>query len=241
MNTQGHAAAHIVHERDVPSPPAVPPTQAVGVSKARLEALCDGVFAIVITLLVLELMGGPLAEAHEAAEVDAALLGLAPRFTSFVISFAIGGVFWVAHHGQLHWIRHTDRRHIWANIGFLLGVSLLPFSAALLGEHPSVRSAVWTYGANVVIVGAALLGQWAYAVRRGLLYETTPRTVVRATYQRLLAGQAMYWAAMAVALASPRWAFALYVTYVVLFVAMQLAPARATSPPADGTPASEGA
>lgn len=195
-----------------------------GVSKARLEALCDGVFAIVMTLLVLELMGGPLATAESASEVDAALLHLGPKAAAFVISFVITAIFWVGHHAQLHWVRATDRRHLWLNILFLLMVTLLPFAAAVLGEHPGVRSAVVIYGAVVIGSGAALLAQWTYAVRRGLLRPETPSAIVRGVRRRLVGGQVAYWAALAVAWVSPAAAFALYVAFALAYVAVQLRP-----------------
>ena len=73
-----------------------------------------------------------------------------------MISFVVVGIFWVAHHTQFHFIRHTNRRHIWINILLLLWVSFLPFSAALLGERPRFRTAVVLYAANMMAAGGSL-------------------------------------------------------------------------------------
>ncbi len=94
---------------------------------------------------------------------------MGPKAASDVISFVIVSILWVAHHSQFYWVRRTDRRHLWLNLIFLLTLSLLSFSAALLGAHPAVRAAVRVYGANVIAAGGALIAQWRYTLRQGLL------------------------------------------------------------------------
>ena len=204
--------------------PAIEVPPAGGFAKNRIEALTDGICAIVMTLLVLELMGGPLAEARNAQEVTAALVALWPKVASFVISFVVAAILWVAHHSQFHWVRRTDRRHIWINLLFLLALSLLPFSAALLGAHPGARVSVLVYGANVIAAGAGLLAQWQYAVGHGLLDPARPPSFDHAVRRRMVGGQIAYWAAMAVAVVSPRSAFWLYVVYALGYVVLQLFP-----------------
>lgn len=89
------------------------PEREIGtISKARLETLADGVFAIVLTLLVLALLDPAPAKVSTPAELDLALLALWPKVVSYVISFVVAGIFWVAHHTQFHFIRHTNRRVI---------------------------------------------------------------------------------------------------------------------------------
>jgi uncharacterized membrane protein len=202
------------------------PADARLVGKSRLEALADGIFAIVMTLLVLDLMSPGWTTMQSAAEVNAALRHLWPKLLSYAISFVIAGLFWVAHHSLLHFVRHADRRYLWINMLFLLGVSFLPFSAALLGSHPDVRSAVMIYGANVLLVSLALTWNWSYASRHTLVTPGVPVAFSRAVGRRLIVGQLLYGGAMVVALASPEAAFLLYIVVTLTFVALQVVPGR---------------
>jgi uncharacterized membrane protein len=203
---------------------ALTTTDARFVGKARLEALSDGIFAIVMTLLVLELLSPGWSTLRTAAEVDAALRHLWPKAVSFVISFAIAGIFWVAQHSQFHFIRRTDRRRLWVTLLFLLGVACLPFSAALLGEHPDVRAAVLIYGLNVMLVALALAAQWRYATSSGLTSPELPAGFSRGVYRRIGFGQLAYGSALIVAFVRPEAAFALYVLFALLYVVVQLRP-----------------
>lgn len=99
---------------------------------ARLETLADGVFAIVMTLLVFELRIPELPGAA-AADLWAAVVLLGPSLLSFIVSFLVLGVYWVGHHSQFQHIRRADQTLLWLNILFLMCVSLVPFSAGMLG------------------------------------------------------------------------------------------------------------
>jgi uncharacterized membrane protein len=97
---------------------------------ARVLALTDGVFAIVITLLVLEVHVPELTGGHSLNE---ALAELRPSLVAFVISFILAGMYWVGHRDLFALIRRTDRGLVWLNILYLLPLCLLPFGAGLLG------------------------------------------------------------------------------------------------------------
>jgi uncharacterized membrane protein len=208
------------------------------ISKARLETLADGVFAIVLTLLVLALLDPALARMNTPAELDRALVALWPKVVSYVISFVVVGIFWVAHHTQFHFIRHTNRRHIWINILFLLCVSFLPFSAALLGEYPRYRTPVVLYGANMLAAGASLTLNWWYASHRRRLVEPgLDHRVVERIYHRLSFGPAAYSTALALAFVRPMLSFCLYVATAAAYVGIQLTSSGLETPRADRTPA----
>jgi uncharacterized membrane protein len=200
-----------------------------GVGKGRLETLCDGIFAIVMTLLVLELSSPALSAARSAPEVGAALAALWPKFVSYLISFVLVGIFWVAHHTQFHFIRRTDRRHIWINMILMLCLSFVPFSAALLGAHYDVRAAEVVYGVNVIAAGVALVLNWWYATHRGLVAHV-PERARRAIERRLLAGHVAYPVAVATAFIAPSAAFALYVLFALGYVVAQLLPEAGAGP-----------
>ena len=106
----------------------------LALSKGRIEALSDGVFAIAMTLLVLELKIPDLPKDATQAELLSKLKELLPHFYSYAMTFVLSGVFWVFHHFTFHFIRHTTRVLLWLNVIFLMFVSLLLFSTHLMGD-----------------------------------------------------------------------------------------------------------
>ena len=132
------------------------------IGKNRIEALSDGIFAIVMTLLVLELHVPDLPSTAPNVEVAPALIALWPKFVSYVVAFVSLGVFWVGHHVMYHAIRRADRTLLWLNIAFFMFVSLLPFSTSVLNAFPRALIAPFLFGANLSLVGWFLFFQWAY-------------------------------------------------------------------------------
>ena len=118
-----------------------------GLGKGRIEAFSDGVFAIAITLLVLEIHV-PQASNTAVVHLTGALLALWPQLLSYALSFVIVGVYWVGHHLMMHSLRRVDRMLLWLNLLFLLFLTLIPVSANLLGQFRAVPIAVAAYGAN---------------------------------------------------------------------------------------------
>lgn len=113
----------------------------------RLEAFSDGVIAIIITIMVLELH-----VPHD--ETTGSLIALSPVFLSYVLSFVTVAIYWVNHHHLIHLVRRVTSRLLWANIHFLFWLSLLPFATAYLGAHPRLPMASALYGS--VATGCAL-------------------------------------------------------------------------------------
>jgi len=138
-----------------------------GLSKTRIEALSDGVFAIAMTLLILEVKVPSIEPRREAIELPRRLWEVAPRYTAFAMSFLIIGVHWVGHHAQLHYIRRTDRAYLWTNLFYLLMISSLPFSTGLLGQYPRQPAAIVVYCVNLIVAGLLLFGQLRYAAGPG--------------------------------------------------------------------------
>ncbi|RYD98246.1 MAG: DUF1211 domain-containing protein [Sphingobacteriales bacterium] len=115
--------------------------------KGRLEAFSDGVLAIIITIMVLELR-----PPHGVGFSD--LRPLLPVFLSYILSFIYVGIYWNNHHHLLQAAQHTNGRVLWANLHLLFWLSLVPFTTAWLGEHPGARGPVIAYG--LVLFGAGL-------------------------------------------------------------------------------------
>jgi uncharacterized membrane protein len=160
-----------------------------GKSLDRLAALSDGVFGVAMTLLVLDLRV-PAAEAvHSEHDLWAALLALAPRLLPYVMTFMTAGIFWVGQQTQLNCFERSDRNLTWINIGFLLVVTLTPFSTALLAQFMTYRIALVIYWLNIVLLGATLFWAWNYANRAGLVKEPG---LGAAVVRRIVVAQAFY-------------------------------------------------
>lgn len=129
-------------------------------STTRIAALADGVFAIVLTLLVLDLHAQ---HAATQAQLLAQLHALVPQLVAFAISFAVLAIFWYGHHMELHFIVRSDRVHLGITLGFLLTMTLVPFSASLLGRNPQLPLAAAIYAANLSLAGIVRYAHWIYA------------------------------------------------------------------------------
>jgi uncharacterized membrane protein len=136
--------------------------------KNRLEAFSDGVIAVIITIMVLE-MKVP----HGANPAD--LLPLVPVFLSYVLSFVYVGIYWGNHHHLFHLVKRVDGRLLWANNHLLFWLSLVPFSTGWMGENHFATWPTVLYGINLLMAGAA--------------YDLMVRSLHRAN-----AGDAEHWA-----------------------------------------------
>src|SRR5512145_2265350 len=117
-------------------------------SKGRMEAFSDGVIAILITIMVLEL------EAPHEAHL-AALVPLIPTFISYLLSYVILGIYWSNHHHLLQAIKQVDGRVLWANLHLLLWLSLIPFATGWVGETGFAAWPVALYGAVLLFAAIA--------------------------------------------------------------------------------------
>jgi TMEM175 potassium channel family protein len=147
-----------------------------GQSLEHLTALSDGLFAVAMTLLVLDLRVpvGAAGAAYSEHGLAAALLELGPNFAAYLLSFTMLGTFWLAQHTLLGILGRCDRTLSWINLGFLFVVSLLPFSAALLAHYVHLRLAVGVYWLNLLLLGVGRQARSRLATfrRRILLAQT---------------------------------------------------------------------
>ena len=140
----------------------------------RVMALTDGIFAIIMTLLVLDIQVPKLA-ADELLRT-AFLLDVWPNVVVFVISFVLTGMYWVAHRDMFNLVRGVDRGLVWLNILFMLPVALVPAAAALLGAYSHNQLALSIYGLLFVLIALMRLALWYYiGTRRHLLIEHVDR------------------------------------------------------------------
>lgn len=189
-----------------------------GLAKARIEALADGVFAIAMTLLVLDLKVPNIGSANPDRLLPA-LLTQWPKYISYVISFFMLGIYWIGHHNQFHVIRRSDRGFLWINILYLMTISLLPFSTALLGEYPGTRTALVVYGGNLAVIGLVLYWHWYYATHNFRLVDSDldPQIVTLAA-RRILTGVIVYLFAIGTSFASETMSLAIYLVVPLIFL-----------------------
>ncbi len=193
------------------------------ISKSRLEALSDGVIAVVLTILVLELGGEAISDAKTSAELDAAILAQWPIFVSYAMSFMVVSLYWVSHHTYFTFIREVDETQLWLNLLFLFCLTFIPFSADLLGEHPGLRAGAIIYGFNLAACTAALYLNWHYAWTKGhALVKDADLVVTGRFQQRTLRVAIAYFLATAVSWFSPMTGFYLYIAIVVVFAFRQM-------------------
>ena len=205
-------------------------------STNRLEAFSDGVFAIAITILVLQLgvpeVSTALPHDRVAAALSAKLLELWPgKLVSYALSFVIVGMFWVAHHMVFQHVRRADRALLWLNILFLLLVSFIPFPAGLLGRYFDQRLALVIYAAALGVTGLSLELVWRYAVRgRRLVDHDLDPALAREVSRKNLTAPAVAAAAAALSIVSVRAGFVLLVLVPALFLLPSRVPRRSHHP-----------
>ena len=110
-----------------------------GQSVERLAALSDGLFAIAMTLLIIELHAPAAAAIHSEGDLWRALGGLAPQLLMYLVGFLTLGIFWVGQQTQLNHLRRSDRSLTWIHLSFLFVVTVTPFSTARLAEYTAYR------------------------------------------------------------------------------------------------------
>jgi uncharacterized membrane protein len=164
-------------------------------SKERMLAFSDGVFAVAITLLVLDLKVPTAGHDGTPAALWPALVQQAPADVAFLVSFAIVGIKWVNHHKMFYLLDRVDDGLLFLNLFLLLFVCLVPFTTALLGAYLGTADA-WlaavVYGAVWAIGGVSFTAVWYYALRRGYLGEERVDRLVRVTLVRYALGPIGY-------------------------------------------------
>jgi uncharacterized membrane protein len=178
-------------------------------SKGRLEAFSDGVIAIIITIMVLELR-----TPHGA---DLAALGLLwPKFASYAVSFAFLGIYWNNHHHMLQAARHVDGRILWANMLLLFWLSLVPFATAWTGETHFAPLPVAGYGVVMMLAGCSYFLLSQLLIARHGLESPLARAVGGDAKGRL--SIALYLVAVIVAFVLPAVSCAIYVGVAIMWI-----------------------
>lgn len=194
-----------------------------GRSVERLQALADGVFAVAMTLLVLDVRLPESVEATSNEELWRQVSGLGPQFAAYLLSFTMLGTFWLAQHTLLSLCERSDRMLAWAALAYLFFVSTLPFSASVLASHVHLSLAVGLYWFNLFGLGATLAWQIQHILRARLSQDTEALTLVR---RRLVAAQVLYAVAALVSLVNAPASIVVLAAAPVLFIVSPRLPVR---------------
>lgn len=135
-----------------------------GISKHRIEALTDGIYAVAMTLLVIELKLPAHELIHSQEDLIVAVINLLPKFLAWVISFLVLALFWLGHHRLFNIVRHVDGKLLALNLVQLGFASLMPFSSALSGEFGKALFSQVFYSANMTMLSilAILISRHIY-------------------------------------------------------------------------------
>jgi uncharacterized membrane protein len=134
-------------------------------SKERVEALIDGVFATVMTVLVLGLVVPIITGPNVAGQLSSYIWGIFPNLVSYVITFMVLGVMWVGHNSILRYVHSVNRRFLWINVIFLIGIGITPFTTSFLGRYALEQPALIIYGINFLFIGIMLAVLRVYAIK----------------------------------------------------------------------------
>ena len=140
--------------------------------KHRLDSLTDGIFAVAMTLLVIDLKLPEAVPFQNSEALAQAIADLVPRLISWVISFMVLAFFWWGHSRALHYVRTVDGRLALINLLFLAAVSFTPFASAVSGTHPNLFAAQFVYSLTMALNALAAMALWRYIHRHPELCET---------------------------------------------------------------------
>lgn len=163
-----------------------------GRSIERLAALSDGIFAVAMTLLVLDIHIPSAEGIHSEAQLLHALAALAPQGIAYVMSFLTLGIFWAGQQTQLNHFEKGSRDLTWINLGFLFTITLMPLTTRLLAEFIEFRAALIVYWINILLPGVMLFWSWSHALHNKLIKQDTDVAIRGAICRRVVIAQALY-------------------------------------------------
>ena len=191
--------------------------------KERLNALSEGVYAVVMTLMLLSVIDDVTAPNFDINHLVENLRELWPKFLAFFISFFVVGALWIGDNVLLDDVTHVDVRYLWLKMGNLLAVTLLGFSATLLGEHPRHWLVETIYGLNMA---SLYFGSWLtvrYALRNGLMERRIDNeNLLRGIRLRVWIAMGLYGLGALLSIWNPLYSFTLFMLIAVALSASTL-------------------
>lgn len=158
----------------------------------RVIFFSDGIFAIAITLLTLEVRLPHIEPANVSTELTGAVIGLLPQISVFALSYVVIAVYWIAHHRVFRQIQRYDYRLVWLNLLFLFFIAFLPVPTAVLGEYWDQPASNVFYALSIGLVGVTEFLLWRYAVTRQMIDPKIPPRAVEYFGLRVLVPPAVF-------------------------------------------------
>jgi uncharacterized membrane protein len=189
-----------------------------GFRKDRIEALADGLFATVMTILALSLVVPTITGPSTEATLEADLYGLLPDFLAYIITFVFLGVLWISHQNMLSHIEVVDLKVLWINILLLMSIALAPFSTAMLGRYPLQPIAVFTYGVNALAISTLFNILWFYPRIQRLTHKEPNPEIISKRSKIALVGPMVYGLATVFSFVAPAVSLGLYISVTVFYV-----------------------
>ncbi len=159
------------------------------IGTTRLETFSDGVIAIVITIMILELKVPDLNKDNAAGDTLQHLEKLVPYFITYAFSFMMIGIFWTNHHHMFHLLENTDEHLVWQNFIFLFFVSLIPFATAILGANPFEPLSSAIYGCSMLFTSLSFVVMRGYSLRKHLVHTDKDKTLTRNIFRASVKGK----------------------------------------------------
>jgi uncharacterized membrane protein len=186
--------------------------------KTRLETFSDGVFAIIITLLVLELKMPHDESIDNSSKLFEEIKHIFPVLFSWIVSVLIVGTLWLQHHNLLHMAKKCDYGMVWINTILLMFAALIPFPAHLMGTYPTIPLAVASLGIVLFFVSLSTIWLYYYISKNYLSDDYNKNTVFKNVRLSMILAPLFYILAASVAWIHPYITFGIYALIPVLFL-----------------------
>lgn len=182
------------------------------ITKSRIEALSDGIFAIAMTLLVLDLLIPGNSE-----NLNVTLYSYLPKLESYFITFAVSGVYWLQHQLQFDVVKRASRTLVWINILFLMFVALIPATTMLLMRYNNYTIAAVIYASNLFMVGVVLFFQWLYLTSNPELLDHSSQRIKKFKLILILVNPLVCLVAIVIAFINPNYSTTVYYAIPIIF------------------------
>ncbi len=181
-------------------------------SKERIVAFSDGVIAIIITLMILDIHFPKTLSDSNSIETWSQLSGMLPQIIAYSVSFYGLGIFWINHHNFFHMIKHSDRNFLWLNLNLLFWLSLIPLPTSYLAEHYDSPIATTLYGTVMLLSHASFGLLVLYASKKNLTLDNYNQASIRRILRTIVISCILWLTAIAVGYLST------YISYIIILM-----------------------
>lgn len=202
-------------------------------SSGRIEAFSDGVIAIIITLMILEIKLPDLHKVDNHSNLWLALKPMLPHLLAYLLSFIMLGIYWVNHHNFFHKIQYADRRLLWLNLNLLFWFSLIPIPTQLMGDLPTNPESCVIYGLVQFICSASFTYMGVYANKKELFTGKVPAEVRKRNMARNRLSLLLYLLAMGLSYVSVYISYAIFAYIAAMFFMPKLGIIQDAKPKAE--------